>query len=145
VRRAQPDAVDAEQSLQRARGLGDLGLDRDRWRCQEGATFPVVIAQERVAVGVLLDVEQRVVDERFERLDIVDEGSPADEERAGHLVLFVVPADHLEGATCGGAVDGLAKAMRAEARQALADRAGFDVVSDQKGCCHREAFLIWNP
>ena len=132
VRRAQPDALDAEQAPQGLGRLTHLLLDRHHRRGEERAALPVVVLQQGVAVGVLLDVEQRVVDERLEGLDVVDERAPAHEQRPRHAVVLVVATDHLEGAAGRRAVDRLAEPVGAETGEAFADGARLDVVSDEQ-------------
>ena len=93
------------------------------------------VAEDDVAVGVLLDVEERRAGDGLERVEGVEEGATADEERARRLELLVQPREQRDAAARRLGVERAAVLRHVgpeEAREPLADRSRLGVVSDQQ-------------
>ena len=111
-------------------GLGALGLVAH-------------VAEDDVAVGVLLDVEQRRAGERLDRVERVQERAAADEEGARRVELLVQPGEQRDAAAGRVGVERRAVLRHVgpdEAREPLADRGGLGVVADQQ--CRHDALFI---
>ena len=93
------------------------------------------VAEDDVAVGVLLDVEERRAGERLDRVERVQERPAADEERARRLELLVQAREQLDAAARRLRFERAAVLRHVrpeEAREPLADRGGLGVVADQQ-------------
>ena len=98
-RRSQADELAAEVLADQLRGEAELLAQRNVRRLGDhrlllaplGAVADV--AEDDVAVGVLLNVEERRAGERLERVECVQERPSADEERARRLELLVQPSE----------------------------------------------------
>ena len=148
-RRAQPDALAAEVLADQLRREPQLLAQRDVRRLGQhrlvlGALGLVAdVAEDDVAVGVLLDVEQRRPGERLERVERVQQRAAADEERAGRLELLVQAAQQRDTAARRVGIERRAVLRHVgadEAREPLADRGRLRVVADQQ-CRHEPRFM----
>ena len=141
-RRPQPDALAAEVLADQLRGEAELLAERDG-RCLGQHRLGVAalgavahVAEDDVAIGVLLDVEERRSGERLERVERVQERAAADEERAGRLELLVQAGEQGDAAAGRLRVEGAAVLRHVgpdEAREPFADRGGLSVVADRAG------------
>ena len=104
-RRSQPDALAPEILADQLRREPELLPERDmrrlgKHRLDLGALGAVAdVAEDDVAVGVLLDVEQLRACERLDRVERVQERASADEEGARRLELLVQPGEQADAAT----------------------------------------------
>ena len=92
------------------------------------------VAEDHVAVGVLLDVEEVRGGERLERVERVQERPAAEEEGARSLELAVELGEQVDAAARRLRVEReavLGNIWTDEAREALPDRRGLRVIADQ--------------
>ena len=127
-----PDAVDAEMRLQqRQRGM-HLVLDRSGGRGDEATTLPGIFLEQRVAVGMLLDIEQRMVNKRLECLHPMDERPSADKQGCRRVITLVVRPDHLQGFPRSFRLQRIRERMLPDLSEPFPDRKRLDIISDKK-------------
>ena len=140
-RRPEPDALAAEVLADQLRRHAQLLAERHRRRLGKHRlglrTLGAIahVAKHDVAVGVLLEVEERRARERLDRVERVQQRAAAEKEGARRLELLVQAREQTDASARRVRVERSAvlRHVRAdEPREPLADRGGLRVVADQQ-------------